>query len=59
MNNHRVVPCEACGAEGRVFVTISGQWDSEDRGPCPYCEGTGGEIIETQPIEMTDLDVFA
>src|SRR5215469_12794552 len=24
--------------------------------PCPYCEGTGGELIETQAIEIEDLD---
>ena len=52
----RIVACEACGTEGRVLVTMPGEWDPEDRGPCPYCEGTGGEIITTQPIEMEDLD---
>ena len=52
----RIVACEACGTEGRVLVTMPGEWDPEDRGPCPYCEGTGGEIITTQPIEMADLD---
>jgi len=52
----RIVACEACGTEGRVLVTVPGQWDPEDHGPCPYCEGTGGEIITTQPIEMEDLD---
>jgi len=52
----RIVPCEACGSEGRVLVTMPGEWDPEDRGPCPYCDGTGGEIITTQPIEMEDLD---
>lgn len=52
--NERIVLCEACGSEGRV---LRGQYEDErDYGPCPYCEGTGGEIIETQPIEMVDLD---
>jgi hypothetical protein len=54
--DQRIVACEACGTEGRVLVTMPGEWDPEDRGPCPYCEGTGGEIITTQPIEMADLD---
>jgi hypothetical protein len=54
--DHRIVACEACGTEGRVLATMLGQWDPEDHGPCPYCEGTGGEIITTQPIEMADLD---
>lgn len=60
----RVVGCEACGTEGRVLVgdvfwdrAIGGFVPGErDEGPCPYCEGTGGEIIETQPIEMEDLE---
>jgi hypothetical protein len=52
----RIVACEACGTEGRRYYSVAGQWDSVDGGPCPYCEGTGGEIITTQPIEMADLD---
>lgn len=47
--DHRVVLCEACGSEGRI---------SDDYGndPCPWCEGTGGEVILVQPIEMADLE---
>jgi hypothetical protein len=49
----RIVPCEACGSEGRIY---RGQYEDErDCGPCPYCEGTGGEIITVQPIELEDL----
>lgn len=58
--NFRVVACEACGTEGRIYVTDydseNGCWGERDDGPCPYCDGTGGEIIETQTIEMKDLD---
>lgn len=52
----RIICCETCNGEGRELVTAAGEWDPEDRGPCPYCEATGGEIIRTQPIEMEDLD---
>ena len=51
----RIVACEACGTEGRVLRSNGGP-DDIDCGECPYCEGTGGEIITTQPIEMADLD---
>ena len=54
--DHRIVACEACGIEGRRYYSVAGEWDLVDGGPCPYCEGTGGEIITTQPIEMADLD---
>lgn len=54
MNSPRVVLCEACGSEGRIYC---GQYEDErDTGPCPWCEGTGGELIETQPITLADLD---
>jgi hypothetical protein len=63
IEDHRTVPCEACGTEGRIYVA---DWtydrnaggmvpDQRDTGPCPWCEGTGGEIILTQPIELEDL----
>lgn len=61
----RVVPCEACGSEGRLYERHTwydreyGYQDGEeDTGPCPYCEGTGGELIEVEPIEMEDLDMI-
>jgi hypothetical protein len=53
-STERIVPCEACGSEGRI---LRGQYEDErDCGPCPHCEGTGGEIIETQPIELADYE---
>lgn len=51
--DYRVVLCEACGSEGRVY---RGRFDDEwDCGPCECCEGTGGEVIRVWPIEMEDL----
>lgn len=49
----RLVCCEACGSEGRIYV---GQFDDErDAGECPYCEGTGGELIATRPVTIDDI----
>lgn len=53
--NERVVPCEACQSEGRVLTNDGGP-DDVDHGACPHCEGTGGEIIETQPVELADFE---
>lgn len=51
----RIVACEACGTEGRIYHGNGDKpWDYVEE--CPYCDGTGGEIITTQPIEMADLD---
>ena len=51
----RIVACNACGTEGRVYHGNGDKpWDYVEE--CPYCDGTGGEIITTQPIEMADLD---
>jgi hypothetical protein len=65
MDYERIIGCEACGTEGRILVrddwwdAHGGGFGTRDDGPCPYCEGTGGEIITTQPIEMEDLDDHA
>jgi hypothetical protein len=55
IENLRVVPCEACGTEGRFYTSNGNDPDWTDHGECPYCEGTGGELIEVQPIELEDL----
>jgi Zn finger protein HypA/HybF involved in hydrogenase expression len=45
MSNHRVVICEFCAGE-------------TDDGECPVCEGTRLAVIETQEIEISDLDAM-
>jgi hypothetical protein len=55
ISSSRIVACEACGTEGRIYHGNGDKpWDYVEE--CPYCDGTGGEIITTQPIEMADLD---
>lgn len=51
----RVVLCDACGSEGRVLRSNGGPYDI-DCGECPECRGVGSVIIETQSIEISDLD---
>ncbi len=55
MTDYRIILCEACSSEGRVYRGHANDPNPRDEGPCPACEGTGGEIIETQPIELEDL----
>lgn len=55
--NVRIVCCENCGSEGRVYI---GQYEDErDNGECPVCEGTGGEIVEVEPITEDDIENLA
>jgi hypothetical protein len=50
----RIIGCVACDGEGRIY---EGEFDEERCiGDCPYCEGTGGEIVTTEPITLEDLD---
>jgi hypothetical protein len=55
MSEHRIVPCEHCGTEGRIYSGYSNDPHPKDEGPCPACEGTGGEIVEVEPITLDDL----
>lgn len=56
MTDPRIVPCEYCHSEGR---DLRGNGPEPiDYGPCIVCEGSGGEIVETQPIEFEDLDAM-
>lgn len=55
LENPRIVPCDHCGTEGRIY---SGMYEDErDCGECPVCKGTGGEIIDAEPITLEDLEV--
>jgi hypothetical protein len=65
MSDPRIIPCECCGTEGRIYVLdfnhcheTGGGWGERDIGSCEACEGTGGEIIETQPITFEDLEMM-
>ena len=58
----RVVPCETCGTEGRIIRQALyhssahvGAPDEIDYGECPDCDGTGGALVEVEPIEEDDL----
>lgn len=68
MSDLRIVPCEACGTEGRIIRRCIGyepgcghphNYGERDDGECQCCEGTGGAIIQTEPIDLDDLDVLA
>lgn len=54
MNENRI-PCERCQSEGRIYRGHPNDPNPRDEGPCPVCEGTGGELVETQPVTMEDL----
>lgn len=58
MTDPRIVPCEYCGSEGRIYVGHGNDPHPRDDGPCPACEGTGSEIIETEPVALDDLDTM-
>lgn len=49
----RVVECSGCDGEGRIY---HGDPDTGWSERCPYCEGTGGEVIEALPVDLIDLD---
>lgn len=55
MSDERIIPCQACGSEGRRYSGHPNDPDPVDNGPCEVCEGTGGEIIETQPVTLDDI----
>jgi hypothetical protein len=58
--NVRIVPCEECGTEGRIYLRRFGSTlpdDVYDAGACPVCGGECSVIVEVQSIEMEDLDV--
>lgn len=49
--------CETCDGEGRIIRRPSGGnvWDEIDCGPCPDCDGTGTELIETERVTLEDI----
>lgn len=54
MKDFRIVLCDTCGSEGRIYRGL--YEDERDCGPCPVCEGTGSEVIEVEPVELEDLE---
>lgn len=56
MKEPRIILCEHCGSEGRIYSGHPNDPNPRDEGPCQVCHGTGSEIIETEPIEIEDLD---
>jgi hypothetical protein len=52
-------PCEHCGSEGRILRERTRQWGLEpeeiDCGECPVCEGTGYEIVPTEPVTEHEI----
>jgi hypothetical protein len=67
VSDPRIVGCETCRTEGILRHFTHSYIDHRNGGivecgseeDCPWCEGTGGEIIETQPITLEDLEVYA
>jgi hypothetical protein len=60
--NPIIVPCEACGTEGRIEHFTHYDCNGNECGwsePCPYCQGTGGEEVEGQLIELEDAEFLA
>lgn len=48
----RMVLCEACGGEGRIYSGHPNNPHPREIGPCPTCEGTGLQIVEVFPISL-------
>jgi hypothetical protein len=51
MNDEMLICCEHCDGEGRLLTS----WGRALH-PCPMCEGTGCEIIETTLVEFDDFE---
>lgn len=50
----RIVLCDACGSEGRIY---RGLYDDErDCGECPACDGTGEVVVAVDQVTTDDLD---
>jgi hypothetical protein len=60
LTDMRLVLCEYCGSEGRLYTSRYGGNDPDvwPIGDCPVCEGTCFVIIETEPVELSDLETL-
>jgi hypothetical protein len=57
-----IVPCEACEGEGRFQHFTHYDRNGNECGwteRCSWCEGTGGEVIDGQPIDMEDAEFLS
>lgn len=54
MCNERLVLCDHCGSEGRLYHGHPNDPNPRDVGPCPVCEGTGMMLVETEPLTMEE-----
>jgi Zn finger protein HypA/HybF involved in hydrogenase expression len=52
-----IIPCRACGSEGRIYHG-DGSHRLDWVEPCSECDGTGGEIIEGDDVELEDIAEF-
>jgi len=51
MNDFRIVCCEGCNGEG----STPRNWDDAPV-MCQWCDGTGREVIQVQPVGCEDLE---
>ena len=53
----RLKPCEHCGSEGKLYTSRYGGNDPDvwPIGDCPVCEGTGGALVEVEPVEEEEI----
>lgn len=69
MNNHapnpfpdlRLVPCDRCDGNGTIEQRHPAFGSPSCPSPsievrCEWCDGTGYDVIEVEPITMEDLD---
>lgn len=57
MSNTRFINCQVCQTEGRI-LTNNGGPDDVDHGVCPACNGECAVEVETQPVEMEDIEDY-
>lgn len=55
MADPRFINCEVCQTEGRILTNDGGP-DDVDHGVCPTCGGECVVEVETQPVDMEDID---
>lgn len=54
----RIIPCETCCGEGRIWKSRYGGNDPDvwDAGPCPECDGACVIEAQVEPRTLEDLD---